>query len=314
VDELLRLKARAASESSRAAVFFIDDNFAINVKRTKALLREIIARDAVVPWIAQISINLLRDEELLDLIAASGGRWIFIGMESIDPANLKSVHKDFNKPAEYSAILGRLADRGLYAITSFIFGMDGDTPGVAARTGAQIDQWPPGLPVYGLLTPYPATPLYDRLAEEGRLTRPRHWLDFLPFHMAFTPLGISIEQAEAEVREAWHQSYSPRAIAAAIRKIRHRPYPERLILFCTRLAFRGIYFPQMTARSWIVLVLRNSPTLLRLVSEGVWLRFRPRKLGEKSSPLPRVEPAGAAPRAQPVGVAPGPVRRKEPVA
>jgi hypothetical protein len=132
--------------------------------------------------------------------------------------------------------------------------------------------------------------------------------------MAFTPLGISIEQAEAEVREAWHQSYSPRAIAAAIRKIRHRPYPERLILFCTRLAFRGIYFPQMTARSWIVLVLRNSPTLLRLVSEGVWLRFRPRKLGEKSSPLPRVEPAGAAPRAQPVGVAPGPVRRKEPVA
>ena len=50
VDELLRLKRRARREGGRLAVFFIDDNFAINVKRTKSLLREIIARDAVLPW------------------------------------------------------------------------------------------------------------------------------------------------------------------------------------------------------------------------------------------------------------------------
>ena len=83
------------------AVFFIDDNFAINVKRTKSLLRDIIAAGAQVHWVAQISANLLRDEELVDLIAASGGKWIFIGMESIDPANLKDVNKGFNKPGEY---------------------------------------------------------------------------------------------------------------------------------------------------------------------------------------------------------------------
>ena len=71
-------------------VFFIDDNFAINVKRTKALLREIIRRDAVLPWVAQISMNLLRDEELLDLIKESGGRWIFIGLESIDAGQPQS--------------------------------------------------------------------------------------------------------------------------------------------------------------------------------------------------------------------------------
>jgi hypothetical protein len=195
-------------------------------------------------------------------------------MESIDPENLKAVHKEFNKPAEYRTILDRLAERGVYAITSFIFGMDGDTPGVALRTEEQIGAWPPGLPVYGLLTPYPATPLYDRLAREGRLTRPTHWLDFLPFQMAFTPAQISIEQAEAEVRQAWTGSYSARAIATAIRKIRHRPYDERMILFCARLAFRGIYFPQMSARSWLLLVFRNSPTLVRLVSEGIWSHWR----------------------------------------
>jgi hypothetical protein len=55
-----------------------------NIKRTKSLLRDIIAANAQVHWVAQISANLLRDQELVDLIAASGGKWVFIGMESID--------------------------------------------------------------------------------------------------------------------------------------------------------------------------------------------------------------------------------------
>ena len=142
VNELLLLKARARKEKGQMAVFFIDDNFAINVKRTKSLLRDIIAAKAQVHWVAQISANLLRDEELVDLIAASGGKWIFIGMESIDPANLKDVNKGFNKPGEYAAVLERLAKRNVYAITSFIFGMDNDTTGVAERT---LEQVRPGL-------------------------------------------------------------------------------------------------------------------------------------------------------------------------
>ncbi|HEX4786220.1 MAG TPA: hypothetical protein VH350_17905 [Candidatus Sulfotelmatobacter sp.] len=79
------------------------------MKRTKSLLRDIIAAQAQVHWVAQISANLLRDEELVDLIAASCGKWIFIGMESIDPTNLKDVNKGFNKPGEYacSDSLGR---------------------------------------------------------------------------------------------------------------------------------------------------------------------------------------------------------------
>src|SRR5438874_2075092 len=191
VEELLRLKNLEKRKKGKIAVFFIDDNFAINLRRTKSLLREIIARDAQVPWIAQISMNLLRDEELVSLIAQSGGKWIFIGLESIDPVNLKSVAKDFNKPAEYEAVLERLARHNLYAITSFIFGMDGDRTGVAERTLEQIRSWPPGLPVFGLLTPYPATPLYEKLAVAGRLSRPKHWLDFKPFIMAHSPLGLS---------------------------------------------------------------------------------------------------------------------------
>ncbi|MEO8435595.1 MAG: radical SAM protein [Pyrinomonadaceae bacterium] len=276
VDELLRLKARARREGGQIGVFFIDDNLAINVKRTKSLLRAIIAADAKVPWVAQISANLLKDEELLDLIAESGGRWIFIGMESIDPANMADVNKNFSKPGEYGAVLSRLADRNIYAITSFIFGMDNDTPGVAARTVAEIESWPPGLPVFGQLTPFPATPLYDRLQKAGRLDRPKHWMDFAPFVMAHTPLKMSIGEARVEVQLAWSSSYSSKRNSQALKAIQGAPVQYRIGMLIARLFFRGIYFPQMNRWAWIKLIAQNGGSIFSLTRETfkLWKRSR----------------------------------------
>ncbi len=268
VNELLRLKTRAKKEGGQIAVFFIDDNFAINVKRTKSLLRDIIAANAQVYWVAQISANLLRDEELVDLIAAAGGIWIFIGMESIDPANLASVNKGFNKPGEYAAVLDRLAQRNVFAITSFIFGMDNDTPGVADRTLKEIRTWPAGLPIFGLLTPLPGTPLYSKLEAAGRLTRPKHWREFIPFAMAHTPLRMSIEETHKEVRHAWSQAYSPEAIAQAVHTYDYKSVSFRINIFIARLCFRGIYFPQMGVKAWLKMVVQNRRTIFELIREG----------------------------------------------
>jgi radical SAM superfamily enzyme YgiQ (UPF0313 family) len=263
VSEMLRLKKRAREARGQIAVFFVDDNFAINVKRTKSLLRDIIAADAQLPWVGQISANLLRDEELVDLIAASGGKWIFIGMESLNPENLASVNKNFVKPAEFAAVLERLARRHVYAITSFIFGLDHDTPGVARRTLDAIRSWPPGLPVFGQITPFPATPLYNNLRAEGRLTRPTHWLDFTPFQMAHLPLRMSCSEVQAEVRQAWTGAYSPAATVRAVESIEAAPY--KISHLIARLFFRGIYFPQKGLWGWLKLLVRNRGAILRLV-------------------------------------------------
>jgi len=268
VNELLLLKARAKKERGQIAVFFIDDNFAINIKRTKSLLRDIIAANAQVHWVAQISANLLRDEELVDLIAQSGGKWVFIGMESIDPANLADVNKGFNKPGEYAAVLQRLARRNVYAITSFIFGMDNDTPGVADRTLQEIRTWPPGLPIFGLLTPLPATPLYKRLEAAGRLTRPKHWQKFIPFEMAHTPLKMTIAEAHAEVKRGWTNSYSPEAMAHAVGSLKDQPLGYRINIFIARMCFRGIYFPQMGPFAWLKIIYQNKRTIYSLAREG----------------------------------------------
>src|SRR5207247_5314133 len=147
IDELRRLKRRVQSERGTAGVFFVDDNFAINPKRTKSLLRDMIVENAVVPWIAQITVKLPKAVELLDLIAASGARCIFIGLESVDADNLRRVQKSFNKPADYKAALDGLASRGIYEITAFVFGMDGAPPGVAKRPAAVMNTWRPGFTV-----------------------------------------------------------------------------------------------------------------------------------------------------------------------
>jgi hypothetical protein len=152
-----------------------------------------------------------------------------------------------------------------------------------------IRSWPPGLPVFGLLTPYPATPLYERLALSNRFIRPRHWLDFKPFSMVFSPLGISSAQAEAEVRESWASSYSPAANASAMQWLESRPLCDRIIHLLSRLAFRGIYFPQMKRRDWAKILFQNRGAILKIILQALQMKRRSRM---KKSPWLDDTPSG----------------------
>src|SRR4051812_29601804 len=292
VEELLRLKQRAKDERGQIAVFFIDDNLAINKKRLKSLCRDIIAAEAQLPWVAQISANLLADEELVDLIADSGARWIFIGMESIDPANMADVNKTFSKPANYKDVLDGLARRNVFAITSFIFGMDNDTVGVGGRTVDEIESWAPGLPVFGQLTPFPATPLYERLQKAGRLERPKHWLDFAQFVMAHKPAKMTIEEARRETIHAWSRSYSPERNREAIMSISDAPIDTRISHLVARLFFRGIYFPQIGAKAWLKLLFDTRSSFFMLPREGVKLGRAPnRRRRMERQDMAEIEPS-----------------------
>src|SRR5215831_12364470 len=284
VQELLVLKRRAERDRGKIIIFFIDDNFAINKNRTKSLLRDMIAANAQLPWIGQISANLLRDVELLDLMQESGCKWVFIGMESIDSDSLADVSKSFNKPSEYAGVLNNLAQRGIYAMTSFIFGLDHDTPGVADRTLKQIESWPPVMPLFSPLVPLPGTPTYKKLGAEGRLTRPKHWLNFAHNKMAHTPLKMTIAEAQVELDQAWLTSYSPVSNQRAIDWFHGREINDQIMHFVMRMFFRGIYFPQRNARVWTKLVAQNRRPLLRLIKGGYG------KYREGRRPAP-IEPA-----------------------
>jgi radical SAM superfamily enzyme YgiQ (UPF0313 family) len=174
-------------------------------------------------------------------------------------------------------VLKRLAERNIYAITSFIIGMDNDTPGVAERILQQIRTWPPGLPVFGQLTPFPSTPLYKRLQEDGRLVRPKHWLKFEKNTMAHVPLKMTIDQTHHELHYAWARSYDAERNAEAVQAMSYAPVGPRIFHFITRLAFRAIYFPQTTRRAWIKVFFENRRTVFSLAKEAIGTVLTSRK-------------------------------------
>ena len=150
--------------------------------------------------------------------------------------------------------------------------MDNDTVGVAERTLEQVRTWPPGLPIFGLLTPLPATPLYKRLEAAGRLTRVKHWQEFLPFAMAHTPRKMSIEEAHAEVTYGWAQAYSAEALAGAVEALDDQPLGYRINIFLARICFRGIYFPMLGRMAWVKVIAQNRRTIFKLVKEAIFGR------------------------------------------
>jgi radical SAM superfamily enzyme YgiQ (UPF0313 family) len=194
---------------------------------------------------------------------------IFIGMESIDPVNLADVAKSFNKPEEYATVLNRLAERNIQAVTSFIIGLDNDTPGVADRILEQVRTWPAGLPIFGQLTPFPSTPLYKRLLKDGRLIRPKHWLKFERYSMAHKPLKMTIDETHRELRHAWASSYSPQRNWEVIQSMSHKGVGPRVFHLISRLVFRGIYFPQTTKPAWLKVIFQNRRTIFSLTKEAV---------------------------------------------
>jgi hypothetical protein len=80
---------------------------------------------------------------------------------------------------------------------------------------------------------------------------------------------MTIEQAHAEVKHGWAQSYSPEAIARAVKSFSHKPLGYRINILVARLCFRGIYFPQMGPMAWLKVIGENAQTICDMVREGV---------------------------------------------
>jgi hypothetical protein len=149
------------------------------------------------------------------------------------------------------------------------------------------------LPIFGLLTPLPGTPLYTRLDNTGRLTRRKHWQEFIPFAMAHTPLRMSIEEAHAEVKYGWSRAYSPEAVAHAVDSLDDQPLGYRVNILLARLCFRGIYFPMMGKFAWLKVVAENRRTIFKLIAEAIFGR-RKRPLDPAYQKAPEVHREASA--------------------
>lgn len=156
--------------------FFVDDNITSNFEEAKELYRQ-LARHKI-RWVSQASINAAHDEEFLDLISRSGCEGLLIGFESLDRETLRMMKKKFNTMGGgYEVALENLRRYNIRLYSTFVFGYDRDTEKTFEDTVEFANRHRFYMAAFNHLTPFPGTPLYERLKEKGRLLYDSWWLD-----------------------------------------------------------------------------------------------------------------------------------------
>ena len=156
-------------------VLVVDDNLIgtseEHVAGAKELFRALIRADLGKKWIAQATINIADDEELLQLAVDAGCVGVFIGFESPSDEGLAEVRKKFNsrEGRDFRDSVRRIQRHGLVVAGAFIMGLDVDTPGIGARIADAASRYGVDLLNVQCLTPLPGTNLWERMEAEGRI-------------------------------------------------------------------------------------------------------------------------------------------------
>jgi len=175
----------------RKRYHFVDDNLYINRAYTMDLFRALIPLN--IQWSGMGSLNIVQDEEVLGLIAASGCRAFYIGFESISEESLKEVNKKTNNVEEYKIIAQKLIEHGIISAGYFIFGFDNDDETSFKRTVDFAIQNRIIHPLFSILTPFPSTKLYERMKDKIFDT---NWRHFGSQKCVYTPEKMTPAQLE----------------------------------------------------------------------------------------------------------------------
>jgi radical SAM superfamily enzyme YgiQ (UPF0313 family) len=199
---------------SRRLVFFVDDNLYWRRDAFEALMRALIPLK--MRWCCQITIDVARDDALLDLMAQAGCALALIGFESLERESLVQMRKKWNGVAGgYNEVVARFHARGIMIYGTFVFGYDADTPASFDRAAAFARDQSLCIANFNPLTPMPGTELYDRLLAEGRLMRDTWWLDpsYRYGDAIFAPRGMSPAELSEGPMRARRAFYGWRSIA-----------------------------------------------------------------------------------------------------
>jgi len=166
--ELTRLRAGGAH-----AVYFVDDNFIGNPKAALELLPPLAAWQAQNRYPLRLSceatLNIAKNERVLALMREAGFVTIFCGIETPEPGALQAISKTQNLQLPIVEAVRRINDYGLEVVSGIIIGLDTDTPESADRILEFIRASNIPILTINILYALPKTPLWQRLAREGRL-------------------------------------------------------------------------------------------------------------------------------------------------
>ena len=201
--------AELESMRHRPLIFFVDDNLTADIPAAKEFFRALIPLK--LRWVSQVSINAAFDDELLQLMNASGCQAVLIGFESLNAENLKKMNKSFNlMKGGFEQALANLRRHNIKLYITFVFGYDGDTSDSFDTTVDFALRHKFYIAAFNHLTPFPGTPLYRSLKEQGRLLYDAWWLDdrYSYNQLPFRPAQLSAERIQRGCVEARARFYS----------------------------------------------------------------------------------------------------------
>jgi len=236
VEEVLR---EIETLSKKNFVVFLDDNIVGNPKFARELFRALIPYK--IKWVAQASVTIARDDELLKLAADSGCISLFIGFETLSPASLAAVGKKINVVDDYERVIKRIHSHGIAIHGFFIFGFDEEDEGVFRRTVHFAQKMRLETAQFDYLTPYPGTAFGESLDKAGRIVT-KDWARY-GYEPIFEPRSMTRETLQRGHDWAWCEFYSLPSIWGRLRVARR----NLVVLWATNLYYRALWRRKLRA-------------------------------------------------------------------
>lgn len=232
------------SQLKNRLVLFVDDNIVGHQAHARRLFRELASLK--VKWMAQSSLKIAEDRELLRLAADSGCAGLFIGFESLGTENLRQVGKSMvNRAEQFLEYIQRIHSYGIGIEGAFIFGLDNDDEGVFRRTVDFARRARLALAQFGIVTPFPGTPLHREMEAEGRIVD-RDWSHYTISHAVSRPLQMSRKALEEGFAWAYRDFYSYRSMVRRLLPgLRRHPW----LFLQLNLSFRYVIERMLQQRS-----------------------------------------------------------------
>jgi radical SAM superfamily enzyme YgiQ (UPF0313 family) len=251
--EQVGLELDALRKQGVVRVFFVDDNLIGNRPACKKLLQFLKEyqdkHNYRFSFGTEASLNMAADTELLKLFRDAGFGWVFIGIESPDPASLKETLKTQNMNQDILGSIAKIYSFGIEVLAGFIIGFDNDTIETFEAQYTFITASGIQAAMVGLLHALPKTPLYERLEKAGRLRPFEHDQDNSKLGTNVLPLQMDYDAMVDGYRTLYQRLTTDENIALRMRnKIRQMGPPvftggftqREGLAILGRLFFKGI--------------------------------------------------------------------------
>lgn len=174
-----------------------------------------------IKWAGLATLDIAEDEELLAGMAKSGCVGTLLGFETFNADDLRSMNKYKNKTGKYCQITEKLHAYGIAVLGTFMLGFDGETKESIREMPELIAKAKIDVPRFAILTPYPATPIFNRLENEGRILH-RDWSKYDGVHCVFRPKNMAARELELEHLKVWRETYKAGRILDRLRRTPRR--------------------------------------------------------------------------------------------